>query len=125
MDEKIEEIFKNIEEFLKKLAYIEKIEYIDTIEHADKSFTAIHSESFSIFLDFSSAIDIPAEIEKLNKEKQRIIAELKRANGMLSNQKFVEKAPQKLIEAKKEKVVKYQELLQKVENRLKDLESNS
>ncbi len=125
LDEKIEEIFKNIEEFLKKLAYIEKIEYIDTIEHADKSFTAIHSESFSIFLDFSSAIDIPAEIEKLNKEKQRIIAELKRANGMLSNQKFVEKAPQKLIEAEKEKVVKYQELLQKVENRLKDLESNS
>ena len=46
-------------------------------------------------------------------------AELKRAEGMLANEKFVSKAPAALIEAEKEKVKKYTELIAKLESSLK------
>ena len=72
----------------------------------------------------SDAIDISAEIEKLEKEKQTALSELNRAKGMLSNEKFVSKAPAKLIEGEKEKVQKYTDLLEKIEGRLKELANN-
>ena len=40
---------------------------------------------------------------------------------MLSNEKFVSKAPENLIAAEKEKVQKYTDLLDKINARLKEL----
>ena len=51
-------------------------------------------------------------------EKKKIESELARANKMLANESFVAKAPQKLIDGEKEKVIKYTELLEKVEESL-------
>ena len=64
------------------------------------------------FLNMSDAIDLDAEIAKLEKEKQSATSELKRAQGMLKNENFVKKAPEKLIQAEKEKVEKYTDLLE-------------
>ena len=55
------------------------------------------------------------------KEKQTAMSELKRAEGMLKNEKFVSKAPQNLIESEKEKVKKYTDLLEKIESRISEL----
>ena len=52
------------------------------------------------------------------KEKENIMKELKRATSMLSNEAFVSKAPEALVNKEKEKVQKYNELLEKVENRI-------
>lgn len=121
-------LFKNIFdesiEYFKKLAYIEDIDFITNIEYANPKYSAHHDEKINVFLNMSDAIDINAEIEKLEKEKQTALSELKRANGMLANEKFVSKAPEKLIEAEKEKVQKYTELLEKIEGRLKELTNN-
>ena len=40
---------------------------------------------------------------------------------MLNNEKFVSKAPEKLIQAEKEKVQKYTDLLEKIESRIAEL----
>ena len=120
-DEKFEAIFKESIEYFKKLAYIEDIEYIASAESANTKYVALHDEKINVFLNMSDAIDIDAEIEKLEKEKQTATSELKRAQGMLNNEKFVSKAPEALINAEKEKVQKYTDLLEKIESRLKEL----
>ncbi len=120
-DEQYENIFKEAIEYFKKLAYIENIEYIKNVEDANTKYIAHHGEKINVFLNMSDAIDIDAEIEKLEKEKQTATSELKRAQGMLSNEKFVSKAPEKLIEAEKEKVQKYTDLLEKIEKRILEL----
>ena len=120
-DKSFEAIFKEAIEYFKKLAYIEDIEYLDSTDKANTKYVALHDEKLNVFLNMSDAIDIDAEIEKLEKEKQNAMAELKRAQGMLANEKFVSKAPQNLIEAEKEKVQKYTDLLEKVESRLSEL----
>ena len=118
---KFEEIFKEAQEYFKKLAYIENIEYLDNIDDANTKYVALHDEKINVFLNMSDAIDLDAEIEKLEKEKQTAISELKRAQGMLKNENFVNKAPEKLIQAEKEKVEKYTDLLEKIESRLNEL----
>ena len=118
---KFEEIFKEAEEYFKKLAYIENIEYLDNIDDANTKYVALHDEKINVFLNMSDAIDLDAEIAKLEKEKQSATSELKRAQGMLKNENFVKKAPEKLIQAEKEKVEKYTDLLEKIELRLNEL----
>lgn len=112
------EIFKKSENFIKKLCYLEDITYIESDDKVNKENVAIHSENLTIYLDLSSQIDKEKELEKLNNEKNTIISELKRAEGMLSNERFVAKAPAELIEKEKEKISKYRELLEKVEDRI-------
>ena len=118
---KFEEIFKEAQNYFKKLAYIENIEYLDSIDDANTKYVALHEEKINVFLNMSDAIDLDAEIAKLEKEKQSATSELKRAQGMLKNENFVKKAPEKLIQAEKEKVEKYTDLLEKIELRINEL----
>lgn len=123
VDRSVLDVFVDSESFIKRLAGIENIEYLDSVEKANTKFVAIHGDKINVFLDMSGAIDIEAELKKLSDEKDKIVKELKRAEGMLSNESFVNKAPAKLIENEKEKVIKYRELLEKVENRIADLKN--
>ena len=74
-----------------------------------------------IYIPFAELVDISAEIERLSKEKSRLEGEIKRCNGMLSNEKFISKAPEAKINEEKEKLEKYTQLLAQVEERLSTL----
>ena len=76
---------------------------------------------FDAFIDFTSVVDKDEEIKKLTSELEKVKSELTRAEKMLSNEAFVNKAPAKLIEAENEKKAKYAEMLEKIENKLKEL----
>ena len=62
--------------------------------------------------------DIEKEIERLTKEKKRLEGELARVNGMLSNEKFVSKAPEAKIAEERAKLEKYTTMMAQVEERL-------
>jgi len=68
-------------------------------------------------------IDYEKEIERLNKEKARLEDELKRVNGKLSNEKFLSKAPESVVEEEKEKLQKYQSMMEKVLERLDQMQN--
>jgi len=74
-----------------------------------------------IFLPLEELIDVEKEIERLEKEKSNLENELARVNGKLSNEGFVAKAPAKVIEEEKEKQSKYQDMFNKVVERLDSL----
>ena len=52
-------------------------------------------------------MDIAAEVERLQKELDRLDGELKRSEKMLSNERFLAKAPQAKIDEEKEKQQNY------------------
>ena len=56
-------------------------------------------------------VDLEKERERLNKEREYILSEIKRVDSKLSNEGFVSKAPQKLIDEEKAKKVKFEEML--------------
>ena len=63
-------------------------------------------------------IDKDKEIERLAKEKEKLLAEVARAEKKLNNPGFVNKAPKEVVEEEKAKEEKYKEMLQKVITRL-------
>ena len=122
-NENDKKIFKLCEDYIKRLGYIENIEYIDTEEKANNNYTSITLPRISIYLDLLGAVDLDKENERLNNEKEKVLKELNRAKSMLSNEKFVSKAPANLVEQEKMKVIKYEEMLNDIEKRIKELNS--
>ena len=57
-------------------------------------------------------------MERLQKEKKNLKAEIARANGKLNNEKFVSKAPAEVVAAEREKLDKYSEMYSKVLERI-------
>lgn len=76
-----------------------------------------------IYLPLADLIDYEKEIERLKKEKARLEDELKRVNGKLNNEKFMSKAPESVVEEEKEKLHKYQSMMEKVLERLNQMQN--
>ncbi|MDY6104111.1 MAG: hypothetical protein SPI28_06240, partial [Acetatifactor sp.] len=72
-------------------------------------------------IPFAELVDIAQEIERLKKEQKRLEGELARVNGMLSNERFISKAPEAKITEEKEKLAKYTQMMEQVTTRLAQL----
>ena len=75
----------------------------------------------TLYVPFAELVDVAQEIERLQKEKKRLEGELARVNGMLSNERFLSRAPQEKIAQEKEKLEKYTRMMEQVELRLGQL----
>ena len=115
------EIFKTGRLFFESLAYAsESICQKDKTGIADDAVTVAIPDA-TVYIPFSDLVDLSAEIERLEKEKARLEGELKRSRNMLSNEKFISKAPQAKIDEEKEKQHKYEQTYAQVEERLAQL----
>ena len=67
-----------------------------------------------VYLPLDELVDMEKEKERLLKEQERLKKEIARAEGMLSNEKFVSKAPASKVEEEKAKLQKYKDMMEKV-----------
>ncbi|MGF7017012.1 valyl-tRNA synthetase [Lachnospiraceae bacterium PF1-21] len=74
-----------------------------------------------VYLPLSDLVDFEQERERLAKEKNHLQGEIKRATGMLANERFVSKAPEAKVQEEKDKLKKFEEMLKQVEERLEAL----
>ncbi len=119
--EAVRQVFEDSKVFFATLGYASEVHV-----QADKSGIAEDAVSVlihdaALYMPFAELVDIEKEIERLKKEQGRLQGEIKRANGMLNNPKFVEKAPAAKIEEEKSKLEKYTQMLSQVEDRLEQL----
>ena len=75
----------------------------------------------SIYMPLEDLVDIEKERERLLSEKKRLEGELRRSNGMLSNERFLSRAPQEKVEEEKAKLARYEQLMKQVQERLEAL----
>ena len=75
----------------------------------------------NIYMPFAELVDIEKEIERLKKEEDKLKKEIERVEKMLSNEKFISKAPQSKVDEEKEKQVKYTQLMKQVKDQLAHL----
>ena len=123
-DQGIKEIFEETKGLLLNLGYSNSVEITDDEERKNSENIAIVLDKAEIQLPLKELVDFEKELKRLQKDKKDAEAELKRAKGKLSNQGFVSKAPAKLIEEEKEKVIKYEEILKTVESQIAKVEKN-
>lgn len=120
-DELLRKDFENCQNFICKLALVGKMTIAENIDESLKGYYTLHLDKINVFLDLSSCIDKKEEIAKLQKEKENLMKEVKRSEGMLNNQNFISKAPEKLVNAEREKLEKYSQMLKKVEARIDEI----
>jgi len=66
-------------------------------------------------------VDAAAERERLDKEKQRLIAEIGKAGAKLDNPDFIQRAPEKVVLQEKERLAAFSATLEKLEEQLRKL----
>ncbi|MBR5278416.1 MAG: valine--tRNA ligase [Clostridia bacterium] len=106
------ELFADKEPYFKRLASASEL--CVAAECNDDGTVRIVTNESEIFLPLADIVDADAERERLQKELAVAESEIKRANGKLNNAEFVAKAPEKLVNAEKEKLIKFTELAEKL-----------
>ncbi len=74
-----------------------------------------------VYMPMSDLVDLDKERERLQKEAAKLEKELKRSNGMLGNEKFLKNASPEKVAEEKEKLQKYQQMMEQVKERLASL----
>jgi len=122
-DEELGTIFKNEESTFMRLAGVSG--FTVSNDKSDVPSDAVSSviSGVEIFIPLEDLIDFEKEMERLYKEKENLESELERVNGKLGNENFVSKAPAKVVEAEREKQKKYNELYEKVIERINFIKS--
>ena len=120
-NEKLLQIFEHSKVFFATLGYASEV-FLQKDKQgiADDAVSVVIPEA-SIYMPFAELVDIAKEVERLQKEEERLIKELARVTGMLSNEKFVSKAPEAKINEEKAKLEKYTQMMEQVKARLAQL----
>ena len=109
--------------FFEKLASASEVEVCENKDGINPNAVNIVVPSAEIFLPLDELVDKDKELKRLNDEKKKLEGEIKRVEGKLSNQGFVAKAPQKVVDEEKAKGEKYKEMLDKVLESIKAMEN--
>lgn len=99
--------------YIIKVANASEVKFVEKEDLPDNAASSVF-EGGEIFIPLSELIDKEKEIERLDKEKIRLEMEIDRVNKKLSNNGFINKAPEKIINSEKEKREKYQSMLTNV-----------
>lgn len=121
----VTENYKNLinesESILNKLGFAESIELKNNKDGIPSNAVSVVTDGIEVFMPFEDLVDLEAEKERLQNEKTKLESEVARATKMLSNPGFVNKAPEAKINEEKAKLAKYQEMLDSVNERLKNI----
>lgn len=120
--EEAKKAFLNSSIYLEKLGFASEVKIIDKKDGINNTVSIVTSGG-EILLPLLDLIDKDKEIERLNKEIVKLESEVDRVNKKLSNEKFMSKAPEKVVLEEKEKLEKYSSMLNKVRETLKETES--
>lgn len=105
---------------IQKLAGVSDIKIVSAkTDVHEKVFTQVLN-GFELYIPLGELVDVEKEIEKLSAELIKAQEELSRAEGKLNNKGFIEKAPKDLVEKEKQKIEKYKEMIDRIENNLKE-----
>ena len=120
-NEDVRDIFKQGKVFFGTLGYASEVAVRADREGIAEDAVSTMVPDAVIYMPFAELVDIEKEIERLKKEQKKLGGEIKRCEGMLNNERFLCKAPEQKVEEEKEKLSKYRQMLEKVEERLGQL----
>ena len=120
-EERVREIFEKGRVFFASLGSASEV----TVQAgktgiADDAVSAVIHQAV-LYLPFAELVDVEKEIERLKKEEERLEKELDRVDHMLSNEKFVSRAPEAKIAEERAKQEKYRQMMEQVQERLSQL----
>ena len=114
-------VIKESEGFIKKLGFSEEIEIKEAKENIPQNAINVITADLEVFMPFEDLVDIEEEKQRLQKEKEKILVEKEKTDKMLGNPGFLAKAPESKVKEEQEKLAKFNEMLESIEERLRNL----
>ena len=100
--------------FIQRLAYASNVTFPETAPADVTGLVSVVTHDATAYLPLSELVDLAAERERIAKELEKARNGLRITEGKLANEKFVAHAPENVVNAEREKVAKYQELIAKL-----------
>ena len=107
--------------FIQRLAYASNVTFPETAPADVTGLVSVVTHDATAYLPLSELVDLAAERERIAKELEKAKNGLRITEGKLANEKFVAHAPENVVNAEREKVAKYQELIAKLEESAKTM----
>ena len=89
-------------DFLTRLARIDPFVLLGEDEAPPDKSVSLIASGMEIYLPLEGMIDLDAERKRLESELERLDAEIARADEVLSNEKFVERAPRDVVQKRRD-----------------------
>ena len=77
----------------------------------------------TVYMPLAELVDISAELERIAKEREKAENGLRIVEQKLSNEKFVSRAPEAVVNVEREKAAKYRELIAKLDESAKAMQA--
>jgi valyl-tRNA synthetase len=114
------ENFKSHQGLVAHLAGIRTLDLRDS-RPSEAGAIAAAGRGFEVFVLLREAIDVPREMARLAKEKERAESDILRTRAKLANASFVDKAPKEVVDREKEKLVESARLIEKIDGYVRAL----
>jgi len=110
--------------------YTQGISYLKTLSSADEIYinreipenaVSVVISGAVIYIPLADLVDKDKEITRLNRETERLSAEITRCEAKLANKGFTDKAKPELVAAEEKKLAEYRDMFTKVQGELKGL----
>ena len=116
---------KKAEGILQKLGFANEIILQHDKAGIPEDAISIITDGIEVYMPLEGLVDMQEELNRLNERKTKLEAEVARAEKMLSNPGFVNKAPEAKVNEERAKLDKYKDMLEKVEENIAKLEKRS
>jgi valyl-tRNA synthetase len=110
------------QQFLKTLAKLDTISWVNAGEATPMSSTSLVGD-MEILVPMAGLIDTDAESARLSKEIDKLSKDLQRISAKLSNPKFVDKAPDEVVDKERQKQAAQQQSLDKLVQQLQQIKA--
>lgn len=117
----VRDTFEALKDIYANLAFANEIAVSDTEEGLPEDAVSVVIPDAVVYMPLEDLVDKEKEKARLTKEKDRLEKELARSKGMLSNERFLSKAPAEKVEEEKAKQQKYEQMMSDVCQRLEKL----
>lgn len=121
-DQTIEQFLKDNTSYIERFCNPETLTISSDVEAPETAMSAVITGA-EIYLPLAGLINLEEEIARLEKELDKWSKEVKRVEGKLANKKFVENAPDAVVEAEKVKQGEYLEKQAAVNERINVLKN--
>ena len=108
-----EKLAKAGERYIKTLGNLEGLDFVASEEALPEETMSAALPGLEVYVPLDDLMDYEAEYARLTKEKERLMKEVARVTNQLANEKFVSRAPAHVIQAERDKLAGYQDMLEK------------
>ena len=117
------QIFAEGEGFIQRLAYADKVVLLDKEPENLNGLVTCATADAKLYIPMGQLVDIAKEQERISKELEKARKNLASLNGKLSNENFVSRAPEAVVNAEREKAKKAADLIAALEESLNALKA--